>query len=147
VTIAEVPSWDPTGTGEFSVAAHVDFCAARVAAGGVLLGAFDDERPVGLAIVEPSFQPPMAWLAFLHVTRPDRRRGAAGALWNAAVRVARQGGATSMYVSATPTGSAVGFYLSRGCRLADPVHPELFALEPDDIHLRCTLPSQVSPGH
>jgi hypothetical protein len=38
-------------------------------------------------------------------------------------------------VSATSTGSAVGFYLSRGCRLADPVHPKLFELEPVDIHL------------
>jgi hypothetical protein len=44
-----------------------------------------------------------------------------------------------MYVSATPTGSAVGFYLGRGCRLADPVHPDLFAQEPEDIHLVCPL--------
>jgi len=44
-----------------------------------------------------------------------------------------------MYVSATPTGSAVGFYLSRGCELADPPHAELFALEPEDIHLVCEL--------
>jgi GNAT superfamily N-acetyltransferase len=144
VTMAEIPSWDITGSGEFSVAAYVDFCAARIAEGGVLLGAFADERPAGLAIVHPSFEPPMAWLSFLHVNRPDRRRGAAGALWNAAVRVARQCGAASMYVSATPTGSAVGFYLSRGCRLADPVHPDLFAHEPDDIHFVCTLPAQVS---
>lgn len=35
--------------------------------------------------------------------------------------------------------SAVGFYLGRGCRLADPVHPALFAMEPDDIHLACPL--------
>jgi hypothetical protein len=44
-----------------------------------------------------------------------------------------------MYVSATPTGSAVGFYLSRGCHLADPPHPALLASEPDDIHLVCPL--------
>ena len=37
-------------------------------------------------------------------------------------------------MSATPTGSAVGFYLSRGCVLADPPHPQLFAEEPEDIH-------------
>jgi hypothetical protein len=29
----------------------------------------------------------------------------------------------------------VGFYLRQGCRLADPVHPALYADEPDDIHL------------
>ena len=29
----------------------------------------------------------------------------------------------------------MGFYLSCGCRLADPVHPTLFEHEPDDIHV------------
>jgi len=48
-------------------------------------------------------------------------------------------GAESMYVSAVPTGSAVEFYLSRGCELANPVHPALYAEEPDDIHLVCSL--------
>ena len=39
------------------------------------LGAFDGERPLGLAVVDPSFEPRLAWLAFLYVSRPDRRRG------------------------------------------------------------------------
>jgi hypothetical protein len=29
----------------------------------------------------------------------------------------------------------VGFYLRQGCGLADPVHPALFAAEPEDVHL------------
>jgi len=74
-------------------------------------------------------------LAFLHVSRPYRRQGAAQALWNAATDIAVANGATSIYVSATPTGSAIGFYLRQGCRLARPVHPDLFAAEPEDIHL------------
>ena len=49
--------------------------------------------------------------------------------------LARAAGATSMYISATPTGSAVGFYLAHRAALADPVHPVLFVHEPDDIHL------------
>ncbi len=105
----------------------------------MLLGAFDEEQLAGVAVVDPSFEPRMAWLAFLHVTRPCRRRGAARALWSAAVDLAVAAGAASMYVSATPTGSAVGFYLRQGCRLADPPHPELFAHEPEDIHLICAL--------
>ena len=75
------------------------------------------------------------WLAFLHVSRPYRRRGAAQALWNVAADIAVADGAESIYVSATPTESAVGFYLRQGCRLAHPVHPDLFAAEPEDIHL------------
>ncbi len=51
----------------------------------------------------------------------------------------RDAGAEAMYVSAVPTGSAVGFYLSKGCALADPVHPELFAAEPADVHLVYSL--------
>jgi GNAT superfamily N-acetyltransferase len=139
VTIADVPNWDPSGHGEFTVAAHMTFCASLIDRGGVFLGAFERDEPMGLAVVDPSFEARLAWLAFLHVSRPYRRRGAAGALWRAAVDFALAAGAETLYVSATPTGSAVGFYLSQGCRLADPVHPELYAREPDDIHLVCPL--------
>ena len=137
--ITEVPSWDPTGSGPHSVASHIEFCRSVVARGGVLLGAFDAEALAGLAIVHASFEPQLAWLAFLHVSRPFRRRGAAQALWDASVEIAVASGAESIYVSATPTESAVGFYLRQGCRLADPVHAELFAAEPEDIHLACSL--------
>jgi len=138
-TITEVPAWDPTGSGPHSVAAEIEFCRSVVARGGVLLGTFDAERTVGLAIVHPSFEPLLAWLAFLHVSRPYRRRGAAQALWDAAAGIAVTGGAESIYVSAAPTESAVGFYLRQGCRLARPVHPDLFIAEPEDIHLACSL--------
>ena len=134
-TITEVPPWEPTGSGPFSVNAHIIFCESAVARGGILFGAFDGERTAGLAIVNPAFEPRLAWLAFLHVSRPYRRQGAAQALWDVAAALAEENGAASMYVSATPTGSAVGFYLRQGCRLADPVHPDLFAAEPEDIHL------------
>lgn len=139
VSMTDIPPWDPVGTGPYSVAAMVAFCEPLVAGGAVLLGAFDGDSLLGLAVVDGSFEPPMAWLAFLHVSRPHRRRGAASALWDASVEVAAEAGAESMYVSAVPTGSAVGFYLSRGCALADPVHPALYAKEPDDIHLVCSL--------
>jgi ribosomal protein S18 acetylase RimI-like enzyme len=137
--ITEVPKWDPTGSGPHSVAAKIGFCSSAVARGGVLLGTFDAQRTVGLAIVHPSFEPLLAWLAFLHVSRPYRGRGAAQALWDASVDIAVAAGAESIYVSATPTESAVGFYLQQGCRLAQTVHPELFAMEPEDIHLVCSL--------
>ena len=137
--ITDVPAWDPSGSGQHTVASEIAFCASAVARGGILLGAFDGEHTAGLAIVHPTFEPRLAWLAFLHVSRPYRRRGAAQALWNAAADIADAAGAESMYVSATPTASAVGFYLRQQCHLAHPVHPDLFAAEPDDIHLVCPL--------
>jgi len=138
-TITEVPNWDQDGSGPHSVADKITFCATVIAEGGTFLGAFDDDSVAGLAIVDPTFDAGLAWLAFLHVSRPFRRRGAARSLWNEAIGCARADGAHSIYVSATPTGSAVGFYLAQGCQLADPVHSKLFALEPDDIHLVCRV--------
>lgn len=140
VFMADIPTWDRDGSGEHSVASHIAFCASVVADGGALLGAFDDDGELmGLATVHPTFERGLAWLATLHVSRTHRRRGAASALWDAGVALARDAGARSLYVSATPTGSAVGFYLGRGCQLAQPVHAELFAREPEDIHLVCPL--------
>jgi GNAT superfamily N-acetyltransferase len=146
VSMSEIPPWDPIGHGPHSVADKIGFCASVIAAGAVLLGAFDNALPLGFAVVDPAFESKLAWLAFLHVSRPHRRRGAAHALWRAAVDLAHAAGAEAMYVSATPTGSAVGFYLRQGCRLADPVHPALFSKEPDDIHLVCSLASRVAPN-
>jgi GNAT superfamily N-acetyltransferase len=134
VVMADIPPWDAD-----RVAAQLAFATPIVEAGGVLFGAFDGDDLAGIAIVDPDFEPPMAWFASLHVSRSFRRRGAATALWRACADIARDAGATTMYVSATETGSAVGFYFSQGCRLADPVHPGLFEHEPDDIHLVCEL--------
>jgi GNAT superfamily N-acetyltransferase len=140
VSMIDVPAWDPVGTGPHSVAAQIAFCEPLVMGGAVFLGAVDGNETLGLAIVDTTFGEWLAWLAFLYVSRPHRGRRVASALWDAAVGAAVAADATAMYVSAVPTGSAVGFYLSRGCRLADPVHPALYAKEPDDIHLVCPLP-------
>jgi GNAT superfamily N-acetyltransferase len=139
VSMIDIPSWDPLGEGPYSVAAEVAFCEPLVARGAAFFGAFDADDLLGLAVVDTSFERSVAWLAFLYVSRPYRRRGAASALWEAAVATAAEAAATFMYVSAVPTGSAVGFYLSRGCELADPVHPGLYAKEPDDIQLICSI--------
>lgn len=139
VTVAEIPAWTPSGPGDHTAASKIDFCRSRLLEGGQLLAAFDGQQVLGVAVVEPAFEPPLAWLAFLHVSRPYRRTGVAAALWRAAVQSATDAAAEALYVSATPTGSAVGFYLSRGCSLATPPHPRLFEEEPDDIHLVCPL--------
>jgi GNAT superfamily N-acetyltransferase len=135
----DVPSWDLAGDGEHSAARRIQEFRPVVEGGATLLGVFDGDEFAGLAIVDPTFEPRMAWVAFLHVSRRYRRLGAASALWSACEDIALGAGADSMYVSATPSGSAVGFYLSRGCQLAQPPHPDLFAKEPDDVHLVCSI--------
>ncbi|NNK91915.1 MAG: GNAT family N-acetyltransferase [Acidimicrobiia bacterium] len=134
-----VPPWNPEGTGPHSVGAMRGSLEPILYRGAVLLGAFKGDDVAGMAVVEPRFEPPMAWLTFLHVSRPYRRMGVASTLWEESVRRALEAGATSLYVSATPSGSAVGFYLSRGCVVTQTPHPDLLAEEPEDIHFTCNL--------
>jgi hypothetical protein len=44
-----------------------------------------------------------------------------------------------LYISAAPTENTVNFYLRRGSLLAATPEPDLFALEPKDIHLVCPV--------
>ena len=138
-SMTAIPPWDLSGTGPHSVAAQIAFCEPLISGGAAFLGAFDSETLCGLAVVDVSFEPRRAWLALLHVTRLCRRQGMASALWTTAIGAAAEAGADSLYVSSASTESAVGFYLSRGCELANPVHPRLYAIEPDDIHFVCNL--------
>ena len=53
--------------------------------------------------------------------------------------LARDGGARTLYVSATPSESAVGCYRRLGFEpTADPI-PELLELEPEDVHMVLAL--------
>jgi hypothetical protein len=63
----------------------------------------------------------------------------ATALVAAIEAIAREGGAHTLYVSATPSQSAVGCYRSRGfVPTPDPI-PELLDLEPEDVHMALDL--------
>lgn len=102
---------------------------------GTLLGAVDDDRLVGIAAFSPRLTETTAQLAFLHVSNGYRRQGIASRLFDQVEELARQCGAQELYVSATPSESAVGFYTSRGFTLTPTPHLELFGIEPEDIHM------------
>ena len=108
--------------------------------GGVFLGVFDGPRLVALAVVDTRPRGPrgdLVQLTFLHVGHDHRRLGLGTELFEAAQAVASQLSAAGLYVSATPSENTVGFYLHRGCRVIAEPDPELFALEPEDIHFEC----------
>jgi ribosomal protein S18 acetylase RimI-like enzyme len=129
-----VPNWYAEGE-EYSVQAKLRQWGPILHEGGVLLGALDGDRLAGFAILRYRLDEGTAQLAVLHVSRPYRRQGIASQLTDEVSRLARADGARSLYVSATPSNSAVGFYTSLGFTLVDQPHPELFALEPEDIHM------------
>ncbi|HCR30587.1 MAG TPA: GNAT family N-acetyltransferase, partial [Opitutae bacterium] len=64
-----------------------------------------------------------------------RMSGIARSLFLEAQDAARANGARTLYVSATPTDAAVGFYLHQGFQpTTDPV-PALLEKEPENIHM------------
>jgi predicted N-acetyltransferase YhbS len=108
--------------------------------GGVFLGVFDGQRLIGAAVVDTRRLGPagdLVQLSFLHVGREQRRLGLGSRLFDAAHEVAAELGAVGLYVSATPSENTVDFYQGRGCRVTLEPDPELFALEPEDIHFEC----------
>ena len=133
------PAWDPHGDGEYSVAAQRQALEHYADAGGIALGAFSNGQLVGIGVVVPHLRPEIAQLAFLHVSEAFRALGIGRRLSEELDLIARDAGDTEIVVSATPSENTVRFYRSRGYELTAQPLPELFALEPEDVHLRRAL--------
>lgn len=110
--------------------------------GGIFWGAFENDRLIGVSILENKFigsQHDTLQLKFLHVSRDYRKQGVATRLFHLAVEKARELGAKKLYISATPSENTVNYYSRLGCVLASEIDPELFALEPEDIPLEYVI--------
>ena len=115
---------------------HIDEWVEMLQAGGQAWGAYETQsRMVGIIVLRRHLTDEMDQLAALFVSRDYRRAGIARRLTELLIATARAAGARRLYVSATPSRSAVGFYRSQGFELARAVHPDLFAREPEDIHM------------
>jgi len=133
------PAWFAEGTGEHSVAHQIGECRRQLAAGGIALGAFADERLVGIGIMTPHIRPGIAQLAFMHVSSGFRGGGVGGRLSDALEELAREAGDTTIVVSATPSLNTVRFYRRRGFEPTSSPLPELVEQEPEDVHMEKAL--------
>lgn len=134
----DIQGWPP-GEAELYTPILLD-CYER---SGTFWGAFENNMLVGVAILESKFigaRSDMLQLKFLHVSRDYRKHGLGSALFQMAVERARSLGAKKLYISATPSENTVNTYIRLGCVLAAEPNPELFALEPEDIHLEYMIP-------
>jgi GNAT superfamily N-acetyltransferase len=110
--------------------------------GGHFWGAFDGDKLIGVAVLESKFigsKKDTLQLKLLHLSRGVRRKGLGRRLFSVAVEQAKSMGAAKMYISSAPSENTVNFYFHLGCRLAEEIDKELFALEPEDIHLEYFL--------
>jgi GNAT superfamily N-acetyltransferase len=133
----DVPGWPPADERTYAPILYETFDR-----GGEFLAAFDGERLVGLSVLDTVWRgarSDLLQLEFMHVGRDHRGKGVGVHLFEHARAVARERGARGMYISATPSENTIHFYQRRGCTLIDTPDPELFALEPEDIHLVCPV--------
>lgn len=129
----QVPRWSPQKVQRMIVSARQD-----LAEGGRAWGAFAGDTLVGLVVLGNIWRgerKDQLQLALLHVGNGYRRQKLGSHLLQLAIERAREKGARQLYISATESQRAVGFYMSHGACLAPKVDPELFDLEPQDIHL------------
>ena len=133
----DVDGWPP-GEAERHTPLLID-CFAR---GGWFYGLFDDAKLIGVAILDSRFigrKKNQLQLKFLHVSKTYRQQGLGQQLFALAKAETRARGAKCLYISATPSENTVDFYRLLGCVVTQEVEPELFALEPKDIHLECEV--------
>ncbi|MCA9839304.1 MAG: GNAT family N-acetyltransferase [Trueperaceae bacterium] len=110
--------------------------------GGWFYALFDKDALIAIAVLEAKFigrEDDQLQLLFFHVSSPYRGQGLGKRLFELAKTEALSRGARRLYISATPTENTIRFYLKQGCHLMVEPDPELFALEPEDIHLECPI--------
>jgi GNAT superfamily N-acetyltransferase len=110
--------------------------------GGIFRGAFDGDALVGVSVVDTKRIESAAdhlQLLYLYVSRSVRGQGVGRQLFAEAAEAARALGAKALYISSVPTENSVNFYLHRGASLAAEPDPDLFAAEPEDVHLTYPL--------
>jgi predicted N-acetyltransferase YhbS len=135
--------WDMRGWSPGESEAYTPILRACFDRGGTFYGAYEGSELAGVAVLESQFvgrDKDQLQLKFLHVSQIHRKKGWGKILFEKAAGKARSVGAKRLYVSATPSENTVNFYRHLGCVLAEEVDPELFALEPEDIHLEYVLP-------
>ena len=133
----EIPTWS-----EAELEETLERLARGLAAGGLMLGIVDGPRLAAAALLggEPlDGERERLELVFLHVSRPHRRHGLAGALFDEVCVRARQRGAEQLYISSSDVEPAVRFYLARDCRLAERVDRAIASRWPADIPLELDL--------
>lgn len=129
----DVPHWTEAQQDEF-----IHHLRNLYDAGGTVFGAFEQETCVGMASLASRFLGPNQELLNLNgfwVSQASRQQGVATTLLQMTIDKAKELGGKGLYVSATPSKNTVEYYMNRGFQLADVVDPQLFELEPEDIHL------------
>jgi GNAT superfamily N-acetyltransferase len=127
--------WSSDGDGAGSVGAKRAECEQLIDRGAVVLGAFDGSRLAGMGSSFPTSGRGSRNSHSCTSANGPRAPGIGRQLVDQLEHIARDAGDAAMVVSATPTENTERIYLGRGfAPLAAPL-PELYELEPEDVHM------------
>jgi len=133
----DVPGWHPD-----NVAKTTPLLYEMFDRGARFFASFDGEQLAGVSVLDTlprGERSHLLQLELLHVGRDYRGQGLGSRLLEQARAAARELGARGLYISATPSENTVRFYQRCGATVLALPDPELFALEPEDIHLECPV--------
>ena len=133
----DVPGWPPDDVVKTAPLLYEMFDR-----GARFFAAFDGAQLAGSSVLDTlprGERGDLLQLEFMHVGRDYRGQGLGSRLFEQARAAARELGARALYISATPTENTIRFYQRCGATLLAVPDPELFALEPEDIHLECPV--------
>lgn len=122
---------------------HLVSCLKQtVLGGGVVIGAFDDDRLVGFSSLESGLfgdKCEYLQLSNLHVSSESRSMSIGKALFGLSAEKAREMGAKKLYMSAHSSEETQAFYKAMGCTEALEYNRRLTDLEPCDCQLEYAL--------
>ncbi|MCR2044273.1 GNAT family N-acetyltransferase [Anaerosalibacter massiliensis] len=105
---------------------------------GTIYGAFHNRTIVGLGALESKFigrNNDQIKLDMLYISNNYRKKGIGKNLVNLLSKKAKELGAKSLYISATPFKNTVDFYFAIGAKVTSEINKDLYELEPYDIHM------------
>ncbi|HEI8868484.1 GNAT family N-acetyltransferase [Serratia sp. AKBS12] len=108
--------------------------------GGAFFALFEHDTIVAAAALDTVPRGPqqdLRQLLFFYVSAQRRGQGLGKILFQQCLAQVQQAGAAGLYISSIANKNTVDFYLAQGCRLLTSPDAELFAREPEDIHLAC----------
>ncbi|PTS95802.1 N-acetyltransferase [Pedobacter sp. HMWF019] len=109
---------------------------------GKVIGAFENKKIIGAASVDRRKRgrnKDYCKMDILYVSKNFRANKVGQMLLQKCKGIAKEFGASKLYISATPTKGTVDFYLNNSAVLVEELDEELFKIEPDDIHLEIKL--------
>lgn len=118
--------------------AIVEELRACLTAGGIVLGAYENQALLGFANIEPTrfgHQREYIELSYLHVSREFRGRGIGKKLFEVCNEMGNKLGAQKLYIAAHPSIESQLFYKKMGCTLASYIEKDILSKEPLDIQL------------